>query len=88
MQQKAAIEKEQKSIELKALIEKNPKLRIQQQPMKTKMGTVVIQNQLSVEEALIQLPEWREYLSSHEGHYAHEFIKLVEGLKKGISVDI
>jgi len=38
--------------------------------------------QLGVDEAIKQLPQWRDFLSEQEKRYTQEFAKLAEKLKR------
>jgi hypothetical protein len=38
--------------------------------------------QLSVDEAIKQLPQWRDFVSEQEKRYSREFTKLTEKLKR------
>ena len=62
---------------LKAKVERNPQLRMEQ----VKQGQTTVIIQLSVEEAVKRNPEWQDFLSRHEKRYGQEFAKAIEGLK-------
>ena len=70
-------EMEQVHNSLKAQVESNPQLRMQQ--MKQGQTTVIMQ--LSVDEAVKRSPQWQDFLSRHETRYGQEFAKLIERLK-------
>lgn len=38
--------------------------------------------QLSIDEAIKQLPQWRDFLSDQEKTYSQEFAKVMEKLKR------
>jgi hypothetical protein len=38
--------------------------------------------QLSVDEAIKQLPQWRDFVSEQEERYGQEFANLIEKLKR------
>jgi hypothetical protein len=38
--------------------------------------------QLSVDEAIKQLPQWQDFLRDYEKRYSQEFAKLMEKLKR------
>ena len=63
---------------LKAQVERNPQLRMQQ----VKQGQTTIVMQLSVDEAVKANPEWKNFISYHEKRYSQEFAKVMEKLKK------
>jgi hypothetical protein len=43
-------------------------------------NTMVVQ--LTVDEAIKQLPQWREFLSNQEKRYSQEFASIIENLKR------
>ena len=59
---------------LKAQVESNPQLRLQQD----KQGQVM---QLTVDEAIKTSPEWNNFIGNHEKRYSQEFGKVVQKLK-------
>ncbi len=59
-------------------VERNPRLRVKQ--VQQGQNTMVIQ--LTVDEAIRQLPQWRDFLSNQEKRYSQEFAKVTERLKK------
>ncbi len=63
---------------IRAEVESNPRLRLKQ--VQQGQNTMVIQ--LSVDEAIKQLPQWRDYLSNQEKRYSQEFAKVIEKLKR------
>ena len=65
--------------ELRAQVERDPRLRMEQ--VKQGQNTVVMQ--LSVDEAVKRNPQWRNFLSQHEGRCSQEFTRIIEGLKMG-----
>ena len=40
--------------------------------------------QLSVEEAVKNIPEWKSFVAQHEAHYIQEFTRLLAGLRAHI----
>jgi len=62
---------------IKAQVEGNPQLRVKQ--VQQGQNTMIVQ--LSVDEAIKQLPQWREFLSSQEKRYNQEFAKVIDKLK-------
>jgi hypothetical protein len=72
---KAEIEQAYNSV--KAEVERNPQLRVKQ----VQQGQNAMMVQLSVDEALKQLPQWRDFVSEQEKRYSQEFAKLIEKLK-------
>lgn len=63
---------------VKAEVEKNPQLRLKQ--IQQGQNTVIIQ--LTVDEAIKQLPQWRSFLSEQEERYRQEFARITEKLIK------
>jgi len=63
---------------IRAEMERNPRLRLKQ--VQQGQNTVVIQ--LTVDEAIKQLPQWRDFLSNQEKRYSQEFAKVREKLKR------
>jgi hypothetical protein len=58
-------------------VEGNPRLRVKQ----VQQGESTMLVQLSVDEAIKQLPQWKDFLSDHEKRYRQEFTRIVEKLK-------
>ena len=77
LQKRAKEEKEQAYNNLKADIERNPQARIRE----VKQGQTKIVMRLSVDEAVKQSPQWKQFLSEHERRYNQEFAKVIEKLK-------
>jgi hypothetical protein len=73
---KAEIEQAYNSI--RAEVERNPQLRMKQ--VQQGQNTMIIQ--LSVDEAIKQVPQWKGFLSDQEERYSQEFAKATEKLKK------
>jgi flagellar biosynthesis/type III secretory pathway ATPase len=63
---------------IKAEVERNPQLRMKQ----FQQGQNAMMVRLGVDEAIKQLPQWREFLAEQEKRYTQEFAKLVEKLKR------
>jgi hypothetical protein len=63
---------------IRAEVEGNPQLRVKQ----VQQGQSTMLVQLSVDEAIKQLPQWRDFLSDHEKRYSQEFAKVTEKLKR------
>ncbi len=63
---------------VRAEVERNPRLRLKQ--VQQGENTMVIQ--LTVDEAIKQLPQWKEFLANQEKIYTQEFAKLREKLRK------
>jgi hypothetical protein len=72
---RAQIEQAYKGI--RAEVEKNPRLRLKQ----VQQGQETMVVQLSVDEAIEQLPQWREFLSKQEQRYSQEFTGLKARLR-------
>lgn len=73
--------KERAAEELKAAIERNPKLRLQ--PIRTPDGRTVLQAALSVDEAV--QARLAEFISEHEKRCSQKFSGLIGKLKKEVS---
>jgi hypothetical protein len=78
LQKRYRTEIEQAYNGIKTQVEGNPQLRVKQ--VQQGQNTMVVQ--LSVDEAIKQLPQWREFLSSQEKRYNQEFTKVIEKLKR------
>ena len=78
LQKRYSAEIEQAYNGIKAQVEGNPQLRVKQ--VQQGQNTVIVQ--LSVDEAIKQLPQWREFLSSQEKRYNQEFAEVIEKLKR------
>ena len=78
LQKKYRAEIEQAYNGIKAQVEGNPQLRVKQ--VQQGQNTMIVQ--LSVDEAIKQLPQWRDFLSSQEKRYNQEFTKVIEKLKR------
>jgi hypothetical protein len=63
---------------IRAEVERNPRLRVKQ--VQQGQNTMVIQ--LTVDEAIKQLPQWRDFLSNQEKRYSQEFAKVMEKSKR------
>jgi hypothetical protein len=78
LQKRHKAEVEQAYNSIKAEVERNPQLRMKQ----FQQGQNAMMVRLGVDEAIKQLPQWREFLAEQEKRYAQEFAKLVEKLKR------
>lgn len=78
LQKRHKEEIEQAYNSIKAEVEKNPQLRVKQ----VQQGQNTMMVQLSVDEAIKQLPQWRDFVSEQEERYGQEFAKLIEKLKR------
>ena len=78
LQKRHKAEVEQAYNSIKAEVERNPQLRVKQ----VQQGQNTMMVQLSVDEAIKQLPQWRDFLSEQEERYTQEFTKLTEKLKR------
>ena len=78
LQKRHKAEVEQAYNSIKAEVERNPQLRVKQ----VQQGQNTMMVQLSVDEAIKQLPQWRDFLSEQEERYTKEFTKLTEKLKR------
>jgi hypothetical protein len=78
LQERYKAEIEQAYNGIKVQVEGNPQLRVKQ--VQQGQNTMIVQ--LSVDEAIKQLPQWREFLSSQEKRYNQEFTKVIEKLTR------
>jgi len=78
LQKRHRAEIEQAYNGIRAEVERNPQLRVKQ--VKQGQNTMVIQ--LTVDEAIKQLPQWRDFLSKQEKRYSQEFARAREKLKR------
>ena len=78
LQKRYKTEIEQAYNGIKAEVERNPQLRVKQ--VQQGRGTMIIQ--LSVDEAIKQLPQWRDFLFNQEKRYSQEFDRVIDKLKK------
>lgn len=74
LQKRYLEEMEEAYSSLKAQVERNPQLRMQQGQNSTVM-------QLTVEEAVKNSAEWKNFAANHEKGYSQEFAKVVDKLK-------
>jgi hypothetical protein len=63
---------------IRAEVERNPRLRAKQ----VQQGQNAMVIQLTVDEAVKQLPQWRDFLSNQEKRYSQEFAGVIEKLKR------
>lgn len=77
LQKRYKVEIEQAYNGIRAEIERNPRLRVKQ--VQQGQNTMVVQ--LTVDEAIKQLPQWRDFLSNQEKRYSQEFARVIEKLK-------
>jgi hypothetical protein len=78
LQKRYRAEIEQAYNGIRAEVERNPRLRVKQ--VQQGQNTMVIQ--LTVDEAIKQLPQWRDFLSNQEKRYSQEFARVIEKLKR------
>jgi len=78
LQKRYRTEIEQAYNGIRAEVEGNPQLRVKQ--VQQGQNTMVVQ--LSVDEAIKQLPQWQDFLSDQEKRYSQEFAKVMEKLKR------
>jgi hypothetical protein len=78
LQKRHRAEVEQAYNSIRAEVERNPQLRVKQ--IQQGQGTMIVQ--LSVDEAIKQLPQWKDFLSNQERRYSQEFAKVMEKLKR------
>ena len=77
LQKKHRAEVEQAYNSIRAEVERNPQLRVKQ----IQQGQSTMMVQLSVDEAIKQLPQWKDFLSNQEERYSQEFAKVMDKLK-------
>ena len=77
-QKRYKAEMEQAYDGIRAEVERNPRLRVKQ--VQQGQNTMVVQ--LTVDEAIKQLPQWREFLSNQEKRYSQEFASIIENVKR------
>jgi len=80
LQKRYRAEIEQAYNGIRTEVERNPQLRVKQ--IQQGQNTVIIQ--LTVDEAVKQLPQWQDFLSKHEKRYRQEFARVIEKFKKGL----
>jgi len=78
LQKRHSAEIEQAYNGIRVEVERNPKLRVKQ----VQQGQNTMLVQLSVDEAIKQLPQWQDFLSNQEKRYNQEFTKLMEKLER------
>jgi len=78
LQKRYRTEKEQAYKDIRAEVERNPQLRVKQ--VQQGQNTMVVQ--LTVDEAIKQLPQWQEFLSNQGKRYNQEFASVIEKLKR------
>jgi hypothetical protein len=78
LQKRYRAEIEQAYNGIRAEVERNPQLRLKQ--VQQGQNTMIVQ--LTVDEAIKQLPQWRDFLSDQEKRYSQEFAKVMEKLKR------
>ena len=77
LQRRYADEMKRAYEELRAQVERDPRLRIEQ--VRQGQNTALVQ--LSVEEAVKRNPQWREFLAQHESRYTEEFARVLQWLE-------
>jgi len=78
LQKRYSAETEQAYNDIRAEVERNPQLRVKQ--VQQGQNTMIVQ--LTVDEAIKQLPQWQDFLSDQEKRYSQEFAKVMEKLKR------
>jgi hypothetical protein len=78
LQKKYRADIEQAYDGIRAEVERNPRLRVKQ--VQQGQNTMVVQ--LTVDEAIKQLPQWRDFLSNQEKRYSQEFAGAIEKLER------
>ena len=80
LQKRYRAEIEQAYNSIRAEVERTPQLRVKQ----VQQGQNTMIMQLSIDEAIKQLPQWRDFLSEQEKRYSQEFAKVVEKIKSAL----
>lgn len=65
---------------IRAEVERDPRLRMKE--LRQGQNTMVVQ--LSVDEAIKQLPQWRDFLASQERRYSQEFAGVIDRLRREV----
>ncbi len=78
LQKRYKAEIEQAYDGIRVEVERNPRLRVKQ--VQQGQNTMVVQ--LTVDEAIKQLPQWRDFLSNQEKRYSQEFGRAIERLRR------
>ncbi|MFU8796814.1 MAG: hypothetical protein ACNA7X_05955 [Dehalococcoidia bacterium] len=78
LQRKYKSEIEQIYNSIKVEVERNPQLRVKQ----VQQGQRMVLVQMTVDEAIRQLPQWQDFLEQHERKYGNEFARVMERLKR------
>ena len=78
LQKRYKTEVEQAYNSIRSEVESNPQLRAKQ----VQQGQNTMIMQLSVDEAIKQLPQWQDFLSNQERRYSQEFAKAMEKLER------
>ena len=73
---RAEIEQAYNSI--RAEVERNPQLRVKQ----VQQGQSTMIMQMTIDEAIKQLPQWQDFLADQEKRYSQEFAKVMDKLKR------
>ena len=80
LQKRYRAEIEQAYNGIRTKVERNPQLSVKQ--VQQGQNTMIVQ--LTVDEAIKQLPQWRDFLSDQEKRYSQEFAEVMEKLKRGL----
>jgi hypothetical protein len=78
LQKRYKAEIEQAYDGIRAEVERNARLRVKQ--VQQGQNTMVVQ--LTVDEAIKQLPQWRDFLSNQEKRYGQDFGRVIERLRR------
>jgi hypothetical protein len=78
LQNKYRAEMEQAYNGIRVEVENNPRLRVKQ----VQQGQDAMVVQLTVDEAIKQLPQWRDFLANQEKRYSLEFARVIEKLRR------
>jgi hypothetical protein len=78
LQKRYRAEIEQAYSGIKAEVERNPQLRVKQ----VQQGQSTMLVQLTVDEAIKQVPQWQDFLSEQERRYSQAFTEVMEKLKR------
>ncbi|MBC7334513.1 MAG: hypothetical protein H5T85_08725, partial [Actinobacteria bacterium] len=78
LKKRAENEKNQAFNSLKLYVEKNPQARLRE----IRRGNAKVIVELSVEEAIKQNPNWKQFLMEHERKYNEEFASIIGKLRE------
>ncbi len=77
LQRSYEAEMEQAYSRVKTEVERNPQLQVKQ----VQQGQRTVLMQLTVDEAIKQIPQWQDFLSEHGRRYNQSFVELIDRVK-------